>query len=369
MMSQTPRIRLRFNAVCLGAVLSIATAGHRAMGAERSTKSPAKIKAFCVDFNWGAGGPNAFAKPGLWADASPARHVRWYKDLGANVIQTFCVSCNGYAWYKGGVVPGQPGLKADFLRDVVKLGHQDGMKVMGYYCVGANTLWGQTHPDLSYGIPNSPHIPFTKAYLAYLASSIADAVKKTGIDGFMIDWVWLPTRKSTKGKWLACEKTLYQELMGKPFPGEGTLTQEQEVEYGRKAIDRCWTAIHRAAKAANPDCVIWLSCHSLDHPHVRGSKMFRQIDWLMNENPDPTSLADARKAIGPHARIVQCLCGWGDKHDAAKVVDDPSYKDVGFYGFAKPDASSLPHVPSGKGLKLTGNAKNIETLRRAFHVE
>ena len=27
------------------------------------------IKAFCIDFNWGEGGPNGFAKPGLWADA------------------------------------------------------------------------------------------------------------------------------------------------------------------------------------------------------------------------------------------------------------------------------------------------------------
>jgi len=33
------------------------------------------IQAFCIDFNWGEGGPNAFAKPGLWADASPKDHV------------------------------------------------------------------------------------------------------------------------------------------------------------------------------------------------------------------------------------------------------------------------------------------------------
>ena len=73
------------------------------------------IKAYCIDFNWGEGGPNGFAAPGLWADADPARHVAWYKGLGANVMQTFCVSCNGYAWYKHGAVPEQPGLKHDFL--------------------------------------------------------------------------------------------------------------------------------------------------------------------------------------------------------------------------------------------------------------
>lgn len=105
-----------------------------------------EIQAFCIDFNWGAGGPNGFAKPGLWADADPSEHVAWYKGLGASVIQTFCVSCNGYAWYKGGVVPAQPGLKHDFLTEVVTLGHKEGMKVMGYFCIGANTRWGQVHP-------------------------------------------------------------------------------------------------------------------------------------------------------------------------------------------------------------------------------
>jgi uncharacterized lipoprotein YddW (UPF0748 family) len=96
-----------------------------------------EIKAYCIDFNWGEGGPNLFARPGLWADADPAKHVAWYKVMGANVIQTFCVSSNGYAWYKNGVVPEQPGLKYDFLPEVVRLGHKEGMRVMGYFCIGS----------------------------------------------------------------------------------------------------------------------------------------------------------------------------------------------------------------------------------------
>src|SRR5512137_1034164 len=131
---------------------------------------PDAIKAYCIDFNWGEGGPNGFARPGLWADADTAQHVAWYKALGANVMQTFCVSCNGYAWYKDGVVPAQPGLKHDFLTDCVRLGHKDGLRVMGYFCIGSNTKWGKEHPDLSYGIPSSPHIPYTDEYLAYLSA-------------------------------------------------------------------------------------------------------------------------------------------------------------------------------------------------------
>ena len=88
---------------------------------------PKDIKAYCLDFNWGPGGPNAFAKPGLWADADPAQHIAWYRAMGVNVIQTFCVSCNGYAWYQNGVAPEQPGLKHDFLPEVVKRAHREGM--------------------------------------------------------------------------------------------------------------------------------------------------------------------------------------------------------------------------------------------------
>ena len=111
------------------------------------------IKAYDIDFNWGEGGPNGFAAPGLWADADPVAHVNWYADLGCNVIQSFAVSCNGYAWYKNGIVPEQPGLVHDFLTEQVKLAHKKNIKVFGYFCAGSNTRWGQENPDLSYGIP------------------------------------------------------------------------------------------------------------------------------------------------------------------------------------------------------------------------
>lgn len=125
-------------------------------------KEKERIKAYNLDFNWGEGGPNAFAAPGVWADADPREHIQWYKEMGVNTIQTFIVSCNGYAWYKNGVVPEQPGLKYDFLPEMVKLGHSEGIKVMGYLCIGSNVRWGLENPDFSYGIPVDRHIPYTE---------------------------------------------------------------------------------------------------------------------------------------------------------------------------------------------------------------
>jgi hypothetical protein len=195
------------------------------------------IKSYSLDFNWGEGGPNAFAAPGLWADANPSDHIRWYKELGVNTIQSFIVSCNGYAWYKDGVVPSQPGLKHDFLPELVSLGHEEGMKVMGYLCIGSNTRWGIEYPEYSYGYPNDRHIPYTKKYKQYLDAVIRDAVQKTGIDGFMIDWFYQPNRSIHDGIWLESEKDLYAELMGKAFPGEDELTEDAYNKYSRLAIN------------------------------------------------------------------------------------------------------------------------------------
>ena len=327
------------------------------------------IKAFCIDFNWGEGGPNGFARPGLWADANPQEHVAWYKELGVNVIQTFCVSCNGYAWYKNGVVPEQPGLKTDFLKEMVKLGHIEGMMVMGYFCIGSNTRWGQTHPDLSYGFPSEPHIPFTDEYLKYLDSVIRDVIKKTGIDGFMIDWVWQPQQRLQGGKWLDCEKKLYEKLMEEPFPGEDKLSKEQYDRYSRMAIERCWTTIRSAAKETNPDCIIWLTCNDIKSEHVRNSLMFREVDWLMNERGDIESINEIRGQAGKHTRLITCLAAW-NKMDPGDVIPLALKEKIGLYGFVKPDANSLlPPVDSYLSKPVnsfTGDPKNIAALARTF---
>src|SRR3972149_1184450 len=109
------------------AFLGVAAADSGTLGAEGSTTSVTKespvgerIKAFCIDFNWGSEG---FAPPGMYASASAKEHVEWYRQLGVNTIQTFCVSCPGYAWYRSEVAPVQPGMKGDFLNEITALGH------------------------------------------------------------------------------------------------------------------------------------------------------------------------------------------------------------------------------------------------------
>lgn len=332
---------------------------------------PEPIRAFCVDFNWGPGGPNGFAPPGLWADADPAQHVAWYEALGANVIQTFAVSCNGYAWYKGGKIPAQPGLKHDFLPEMVRLGHAKDMKVMGYFCIAANTRWGTEHPDLSYGAPSAYHIPFTDEYLDYLATAIEEALTKSEMDGFMIDWLWNPNDKVRQGKWLAAEKKLFEKLTGQPFPGEDKLTAEAKLAYERKAIDRCWERIRSTAKCVKPDCILWLSCNRIKDPTIAGSRLLKEVDWVMDESGSLEALREVAPMFGPKTRQLLCVVGWGERHDTRKILGVIGYSDYGIYGFCRPASNSLP-LPVETYLKaplktLKGNHHNLAILARFWN--
>ena len=365
-----PRIRMRILASGIMASLLLLPGrlDAREPDAAPGADGIGMIKSYSLDFNWGEW--RRFAEPGRWSGADPAEHVAWYKAMGANVIQTFAVSCNGYAWYKNGVVPEQPGLEHDFLPEVVRLGQKEGMLVFGYFCIAANTRWGNENPDYSYGTPADYHIPYTDAYLAYLAAAIEDAVGRTGIDGFMVDWLWQPKRLSTDGKWLASEKALYEQLMGEAFPGEDHLTPEQDLAYSRKAIDRTWKTIRAAARRANPECIIWVTVNNIRHPHVVDSDMYQEADWLMNEAGDMQGIEAVKPMVGEHTRLITCLAHW-NRQDATRVVPQALEAGVGLYGFTRPrtDCGIVPLEPilARPVNELRGDDRNIAALARAFH--
>ena len=344
-------------------------------GCKQTVKQPDNepIKAYDIDFNWGEGGPNGFAAPGLWADADPAAHVEWYASLGCNVIQSFAVSCNGYAWYKNSIVPEQPGLVHDFLTEQVKLAHQKNIKVFGYFCAGSNTRWGLENPDYSYGIPSVPHIPYTTKYLDFLCASIEDAIRKTGIDGVFIDWLWNPgavMEPYPPLKWLPCEQEMYAELMGQPFPGIEKITPETELQFRRKAIDRTWKRIKETVRKTDPDCIIWLTCAQLTNRDIAGSDMLKEVDWVLNEAGDTATTASAQAMLGEHTRMVTCLANWNGQ-DAAVVIPDAIRKNIGLYGFTKPvNGSIMPPVAyylSHHPDSLKADARNIALLARTYN--
>ncbi len=336
----------------------------------RTTDEP--VQAFCIDYNWGPGGAHGFAKPGLWADADPEKQIKWYADMGCNTIQTFAVSCNGFAWYKNGIIPEQPGLKYDFLTEMVETGHKKNMKIFGYFCVGANNKWEQDHPDLCYQM-DGQQIPFTTQYIDYFCASIEDAIKKTNIDGFMLDWFYNPGGGSDPLpalRWMACEQVMYKELMNQPFPGKNKVTPEVELDFRRKAINRFWKRIRAVTKKTKPGCIIWLTAYDVTSKEYTGTKLLKEVDWLMNEAGDIARTRAMQGLTGSETKLITCLANW-NKQDPRQIVPAAIKANVGLYGFTKPGIGSLmppiAYYLSESIDKFKGDEQNIAVLARVYN--
>ncbi len=330
------------------------------------------IKAYNIDYNWGPGGAHGFAAPGLWADADPAKLMDWYEELGCNVVHSFGVSCNGYAWYKNGVVPEQPGLQHDFLTEMVKIGREKNMKVFGYFCVGANNKWEEDHPDLCYQM-SGQQIPYTTQYLDYLTASIEDAIVKTGMDGIMLDWFYNPgggRDPQPPLRWLPCEQEMYKELMDQSFPGVENITPETELYFRRRSIERAWQRIKSAAKKARPDCIIWLTAYEVNSREYEGTSLLKEVDWLMNEAGDIAGMESMRGLVNPETKLITCLANW-NKQDPAEVVPNAISQNIGLYGFTKPVDGpymrSVRYYLSNHVDSLKADEKNIAVLTRVFN--
>jgi hypothetical protein len=143
------------------------------------------------------------------------------------------------------------------------------------------------------------------------------------------------------------------------------------LAYQRRAIDRCWQRIRQAAKRANPDCILWLSCNKVREETIAGSALLEQIDWMMDEAGSPQALKAVAPMLGRHTRQVLCLVGWGDRHNARTILSDPAMSAYGIYGFTRPSPDSLPlPVETYLGQPIEsfhGNDRNIAVLARYFN--
>lgn len=334
------------------------------------TKTDKPIHAFCIDFNWTGNGYASLALPHEHAKADAKEHLNWYKNHNVNTIQTFCVSHNGYAWYDSKIAPKIHGLKSNFLKELVDLGHKEGMRVMGYFSPGTNVRWLKENPSEVYDNNGMFHIVYTKKYLNYLSSVITEAVEETAIDGFMIDALFTAPRESTeKMKWMPCEQKMFVELFNEPFPGVEKMTPDMELEFKRRSVERCWDTIYTSAKKANPNCIVWLTCHDLTHPQLSpDSKIYKQADWLMNENSDPEYIKKVRSLVGAKTKLIQCISGWAN-HKASDLMKHSASDNMGYYGFAWADTkTTLPYTleSAGDNARYKRNAENIKAMKEFY---
>jgi hypothetical protein len=167
---------------------------------------------------------------------------------------------------------------------------------------------------------------------------------------------------------------MYAELMGEPFPGIDKVNKESTLEYRKRALNRCWKRIYETAKSVSPKCLIWLMCHTPDHPELNGSPVLQQIDWFTNESDDGDveRMKQFAAKVGKQTRLSTTLASWNGR-DPVKTVRDAAAAeiDIGLYGFATPTQGSLlPPVSTylAKPIEsFKGRAKNIAIFARVYN--
>jgi hypothetical protein len=337
------------------------------------------ITAFCADFNWDIVG--APASPGMYAHADPEALVDWTAELGANTIQTFHVGFNGWAWYPSAVTPMNPGLPPDWLTRVNARARQRNIQVMGYLCLGANQFWqvmhaDEVHPGVVGGWGGMP-IPTTERYLDWFCALVQESATHTTSAGFMIDWFY-PTVHDT---WLPCERVMWQELLGEPFPSVAP-SPAAVLAFDRAAMTRAWQRI-KAAEQSGRKQIIWPSfgVKTVADPLWQDHPALRESDWILNESPDHDYMAWIRAQMRPDARLVQCAAGW-TTHRADQQFATLSRLVDGWYGFASVHpttcrpwtlaqiaelrASNLAASQPAFAGALTPNLENLQHLRTVF---
>lgn len=324
-----------------------------------------QIRAFCIDFNWDW--TRRFASPGLYAQADPARHLEWYRELGVNTIQSFCVSHNGYAWYDSDIAPRTPGMEGPFFTKLAEMANKKDFRVMGYFSPGANEHWRWAHPDLSHDktCPTSWHMPYSDRYNDYLAAIVEEFMARNPMQGFMVDFMWgvEPTG------WLPVEREIYEQVMEEAFPTASLPDAEATKQYQIRQVRRAWTRLRETAKAIDPETIIWLVCSNTSHYQAQDTGVTREADWLMNEHPSLEALETGRRIKGDHTTLIQCVCGWDNamdqtikQHDAAQIFAALAREDAGIYGFAQPHpVTTLPDVSGDNA-----NARNIRSMKANF---
>jgi hypothetical protein len=227
----------------------------------------------------------------------------------------------------------------------------------------------------SYGTPAWYHIPYTDLYLDFLVKQISESLIVSGMDGFMIDWFW-PVPQSVrdqenKGKWLETEKSLYQQLTGQVFPGEGNLTNDELFNYERKSLVRVWNEVYKAVKGINTEAKIWLSTNNITDQNFRNSVVYKEIDWIMDESGDPNALRSVLPELGAQTECILCLSWSGVP--AEKIIEDPKNANFGLYGFTSPGSQTIS-IPMCADVYLhhpiqyfTGVPQNVATLARYYN--
>ena len=261
----------RFSALGLSGLALLtdsAQATHFPGGAQRASetsrpdpprpKLTGSYREYCFDFNW-VDKLDRHVKPlSDYAQLSAQQQIQDLVDINADSIMVFCMSISGYMFYDSKVGIRHPTLKFDYLKEMIRLGHEKGIAMELY----VPTMWGdyliEQHPDWGMRSPDGTF--FTAAYGGYnpdpnspaadwYVEVIRELVPAYGGDAFFADGI-----SFIKYGQSAHTVKKFKQDMGRDYPI--SLASDPDwratLRWEIRQIDNWWHKLRNAVKERDP---------------------------------------------------------------------------------------------------------------------
>ncbi len=244
---------------------------------------------YCFDFNW-VDKLDGHVKPlSNYAHLSAASEIEELVKIHSDSLLVFCMSISGYMFYDSKVGVRHPSLQYDYLKEIIRLGHEKGIAMELY----VPTMWAdyliQQHPE--WGLRNSDGSLFTAAFGGYhpdlnspagdwYVEVIRELIPAYGGDGFFADCI-------TFTKYGQSEFTVkkFKQDLGRPYPT--SLASDPDwratLRWEIKQIDNYWQKLRNAIKERDPRVEVTFNC-------LPGPEIAMPAIWWVGFVPMPPHL-------------------------------------------------------------------------------
>ena len=210
---------------------------------------------YCFDFNWVDKVDRAGKPLADYSKVSAKDHIDQLVAMHADSLMVFTMSISGYMFYDSKVGKRHPGLPYDYLKDMIRLGHEKGIAMELYvptvwadWLVQQHPSWGYRTPDgelytASYGgYHPDPNSPASDWYV----DVIRELVPAYGGDAFFADGISFPRYGQSEFTVAKFKKDL-----GRDYPKSLAADPDWRatVRWEAQQVENFWKKLKDAVKA------------------------------------------------------------------------------------------------------------------------
>ena len=213
---------------------------------------------YCFDFNW-VDRLDRNGKPlSDYSKLSAQDHVEQLEAMHADSLMVFCMSISGYMFYDSKVGERHPTLQYDYLKEMIRLGHEKGMAMELYVptmwadrLIQKNPSWGMRTPegDLYTAAFGGYHPDINSPAADWYVDVIRELIPAYHGDAFFADGM-------TFAEYGQSEYTVkrFREEMKRDYPH--SLAEDPDwrgtVRWEVAQVDRFWNKLKSAIKERDP---------------------------------------------------------------------------------------------------------------------